>query len=101
MTTLRKQENKEGEWIMIIKGLDYSFQSMELSESLKSLITYEESIKAFDSFVIIWDEYKKSPDFQTCPEEIKTAIDKLINEVNPNEDEEARYKCRYRCNPFK
>lgn len=32
MTTLRKQENKEGEWIMIIKGLDYSFQSMELSE---------------------------------------------------------------------
>ena len=32
MTILRKQENKEGEWIMIIKGLDYSFQSMELSE---------------------------------------------------------------------
>ncbi|MBO7144181.1 MAG: hypothetical protein J6W13_05065 [Salinivirgaceae bacterium] len=88
MTILRKQENKEGEWIMIIKGLDYSFQSMELSESLKSLITYEESIKAFDSFVIVWDEYKLTPDFQSCPNEIKTGINQLINEIKSLENEE-------------
>gem|GEM_PF-4116472 len=75
---------------MIIKGLDYSFQSMELSESLKSLITYEESIKAFDSFVIVWDEYKKSPDFQTCPENIKSTINQLIDDFKIIEDEEEK-----------
>ena len=81
MTTLRKQENKEGEWIMIIKGLDYSFQSMELSESLKSLITYEESIMAFDSFVILWNEYKKTSDYNTCPVDIQSAINDMIEEI--------------------
>ena len=59
------------------------------SKPIKALVR-RESVKAFDSFVILWNEYKKTSDFQTCPEEIKTAIDKLINEVNPNEDEEAR-----------
>ena len=32
----------------------------------------------------------KKSDFQTCPEEIKTTIDQLINEVKSIEDEEAR-----------
>ena len=73
---------------MIIKGLDYSFQSMELSESLKSLITNEESIKAFDSFVILWNEYKKTSDFQTCPNDIKSAINQLIDDYKLIEDEE-------------
>ena len=87
MTILRKQENKEGEWIMIIKGLDYSFQSMELSESLKSLITYEESIKAFDSFVILWNEYKKTSDYNTCPVDIQSAINEMIEEIKNEIDE--------------
>lgn len=87
MTILRKQENKEGEWIMIIKGLDYSFQSMELSESLKSLITYEESIKAFDSFVILWNEYKKTSDYNTCPIDVQSAINEMIDEINNEIDE--------------
>lgn len=87
MTILRKQENKEGEWIMIIKGLDYSFQSMELSESLKSLITYEESIKAFDSFVILWNEYKKTSDYNTCPIDVQSAINEMIEEIKNEIDE--------------
>ena len=87
MTILRKQENKEGEWIMIIKGLDYSFQSMELSESLKSLITYEESIMAFDSFVILWNEYKKTSDYNTCPVDIQSAINEMIEEIKNEIDE--------------
>lgn len=48
------------------------------------------SIDAFDSFVILWNEYKKTSDFQTCPEEIKTTIDQLINEVKSIEDEETK-----------
>lgn len=59
------------------------------SEPVKALVR-RESVKAFDSFVIVWNEFKKSSDFQTCPEEIKTAIDQLINEVKPIEDEETR-----------
>lgn len=87
MTILRKQENKEGEWIMIIKGLDYSFQSMELSESLKSLITYEESIKAFNSFVIVWNAFKATSDYNTCPVDIQSAINEMIEEIKNEIDE--------------
>lgn len=55
------------------------------SEPVKALVR-RESVKAFDSFVIVWDEYKKSPDFQTCPEDIKSAINQLI-EITKYEEE--------------
>lgn len=60
---------------------------MKLSESLKSLITYEESIKAFDSFVILWNEYKKTSDYNTCPIDVQSAINEMIDEINNEIDE--------------
>ena len=57
------------------------------SEPVKALVR-RESVKAFDSFVIVWNEYKKSSDFQTCPDEIKSAINELIYNIQSIDDEE-------------
>ncbi|MBP5366514.1 MAG: hypothetical protein J6Y82_11465, partial [Bacteroidales bacterium] len=51
------------------------------------LLKYDESIKAFDAFIVLWNNFKGTPDYQTCPDDIKSAIDQLIDEYKPIKDE--------------
>ena len=87
MTILRKQENKKENGQGLLKDWIFLSNLWNYRNPIKSLITYEESINAFDSFVILWDEYKKTSDFQTCPIDIQSAINEMIDEIKNEIDE--------------
>ena len=59
------------------------------SKPIKALVR-RESVKAFDSFVIIWNKFKETSDYQTCPENIKSTINRLVDDFKILEDEEEK-----------
>ena len=73
---------------------DYIPHSYGIIENTIVALIRRESVKAFDSFVIVWNKFKETSDYQTCPENIKSTINRLVDDFKILEDEEEKlYRC--------